>query len=119
MTIQTQDDMTFWGLNLNVASVDSLKVKIKITDDIGNYEERVVQFPGSVQNVKKVVLDGSNKKVYFDYNAPWTKALTFTTSSTNCPSDANNTAALFYNSNTSTAAYGYYVQYKLKSSLSL
>ena len=111
MTIQSDSSSTWWGVQLNTTSVDSLKVKIKITDDIGNYEERVVQFPDSVQKIKKIEVEGQNKKIYFDYSSPWTKALTFTTSSTNCPSDANSSAALFYNSNNTTAAGGYYVQY--------
>lgn len=71
---------------LDVDSVAGLKIKIKISDDLGNYEEKECQFPSIVDtdNIKKIEVSGSTTKVYFNSSVPLSSYLNFTTDNSQC-----------------------------------
>ena len=63
-----------------------MKIKIKISDDLGNYEEKECQFPSIVDtdSIKKIEVSGSTTKVYFNSSVPLSAYLNFTTDNSKC-----------------------------------
>ncbi len=99
----------YWGLRLNVDSVASLKFNVHVRDEAGNYDILPCQFPGYVDKIKKIAAYGSDLKVYFNSNTPWTSARTFTTDNTNCPSDCDSSADYFYTTKGASSKESYFL----------
>ena len=80
---------TYWALlddngqeiGLNVDSVAGLKFKIRISDDLGNSEEKEFQFPSVPDNIKKINTISNYSNVYFNSYVPCNGCVWFYTDS--------------------------------------
>ena len=76
----------YWALEngLNVDSVAGLKFKIRISDDLGNSEEKEFQFPSVPDNIKEISKYSSySYNVYFNSYVPCNGCVSFYTDDDN------------------------------------